>query len=122
EAFDDKIPLSYWPLPKDDFLDSYPRPAQLQYWTAAATDFDQTGWLSRSPIALELPTPGRAGAAQSLEMSAAAAQILGAHPRGRRRARRPRLVVARVSATGRDDPMGLAAPARQLLQRSGRPE
>jgi hypothetical protein len=80
EAFADKIPLSYWPLPPVDFLDRFDRQSQLEYWTAAATHFDQKEWLARSPIALELPVPGRAGAAESLQMSADAAQILAAHP------------------------------------------
>src|SRR5262249_32619235 len=79
EAFADKIPLSYWPLPAVDFLDRYDRKSQLEYWKSAATHFDEKDWLHSSPIALNLPVPGRAGTAESLQLCADAAQILGAH-------------------------------------------
>src|SRR5439155_14253788 len=53
DAFADKIPIGYWPLPAVDYLDRYPLNSQLQYWTQAAAHFDSKEWLDRSPIALE---------------------------------------------------------------------
>src|SRR4029079_5293538 len=79
-AFADKIPLNHWPLPAVDFLDRFDRASQWQYWTQAASHFDQREWVSRAPISLELAVPGRAGTAQALQMSADAAQILNAQP------------------------------------------
>ncbi|HYO07901.1 MAG TPA: hypothetical protein VER17_02940 [Tepidisphaeraceae bacterium] len=83
DAFEDRIPLNYWPLPAVDYLDRFDRRSQLQYWTAAATHFDQKEWLNRSPVAFELSVPGRAGMAEALQMSADAAQLLKAHPKVR---------------------------------------
>jgi hypothetical protein len=83
EAFADRIPLTYWPLPAADYLDNYDRKSQLEYWTAAATHFDQQGWLARSAAQLDLPVAGRVSGAQAIQMSADAAEILSAHPKVR---------------------------------------
>ena len=80
DAFADKVPLAHWPLPSPDQLGSYDRKSQLQYWNSAAEHFDQQQWLSRSPVMLQSQVPGRIGTAESLQMSADAAQILSDHP------------------------------------------
>ena len=80
-AFADRTPLGFWPLPPVDYLDRFDRQSQLEYWTAAASHFDQLDWLAHSAVFLEKGTPGRAGAADSIQLSSDAAQILGAHPR-----------------------------------------
>jgi hypothetical protein len=96
DAFADRVPLGYWPLPGVNFLENYDRASQLQYWSNAAAHFDRKNWLARAPVRLELPRAGagsdadgsesagaggRAGAADSLQLSAEAAQVLAAHPR-----------------------------------------
>lgn len=81
EAFADKVPLGFWPLPKIDYLDNFAEVARQQYWAAAASHFDQFDWLERSPVWVDKLTPGRAGAAERIAMSAEAARVLGAHPR-----------------------------------------
>ena len=83
DAFADKIPIGYWPLPATDYLDRYDRKSQLEYWSQAATHFDQKEWLSRAPVAIESAVPGRVGGPESIQMSADAAQILKSHPRVR---------------------------------------
>jgi hypothetical protein len=81
EQFADKVALNHWPMPAVDFLDRFDRKSQLQYWTQAASHFDQRQWLGRAPVTLELPVPGtRAGTAQAIQMSADAAQVLAANP------------------------------------------
>lgn len=80
DAFTDKVALGYWPLPTVDFLDRYPRESQLLYWTSSAIHFVEKDWLSRSPIAINSPASGRAGTAESIQISADARQLLGVHP------------------------------------------
>ncbi len=80
DAFVDKVPIGNWPLPAPDQLGSYDRKSQLEYWKSAAEHFDQQQWLSRSPVTLESPVSGHVGTAESLQMSADAAQILSDHP------------------------------------------
>src|SRR5690606_33878889 len=81
DAFADKVPLSYWPLPMIDHLDRFDRTSQLQYWLEAATHFDQLEWLDQTSIRLPGRPGQRAGAAESVRISAEAAQILRTHPR-----------------------------------------
>lgn len=81
QMFADRTPLGYWPLPQVNYLDRFDRKSQIEYWTEAARHFDQREWLSRSAVFLEKPTPGRASAAECIQLSADAAQILNAHPR-----------------------------------------
>lgn len=81
EAFADRVPLSYWPLPAPDQLETYDRSSQLQYWHAAAEHFDQADWIGRSSAWVEKITPGRPRAADAIELSQMAAQLLALHPR-----------------------------------------
>lgn len=79
DVFPDRIPLGYWPMPAPDLLDRYDLKSRREYWLAAATHFDQMEWLAQSPVFLEKYTPGRASAADSIQMSAEASQILSVH-------------------------------------------
>jgi len=81
DAFADKVPLGFWPLPQDEFLDRFDRASQLQYWSSAAAHFDSQGWLNSSAAVIEKRSPGRAGTADAIALSVAASQILGTHPR-----------------------------------------
>jgi hypothetical protein len=87
DAFADKTPLSYWPLPEFDLLQRYPPGSQVQYWAEVASHFDQLDWLSRCPVALrlsgEVSGTGRVGSAQSIMLSVDAQRILGLHPKVR---------------------------------------
>lgn len=79
-GFADHIPAGYWPLPRIDFLDRYPAPLRLQYWSAAASHFGQQGWMDRAWVEVEKETKGRANAQESIKLSEQAAEILAAHP------------------------------------------
>ena len=81
DAFTDKEPLSQWPLPRIDHLDSYPPDAQLAYWASAANHFDQFDWLARSAVWLDESDAGRPERADRERLSTIAARTLGAHPR-----------------------------------------
>ncbi len=81
EMFADHIPLAYWPLPEAELLENLQRKWQLDYWSQAATHFDQNDWLGNTAVSLAKITPGRAGAQESIELSAQAAEILAVHPR-----------------------------------------
>ena len=83
DAFEDKRPLGFWPLPAPDLLEQYVRSSQLEYWTDAATHFDQNDWLDRAPVWIEKVTPGRANEAESAQMSRMAAETLAIHQRVR---------------------------------------
>ena len=83
EAFADRIPIGFWPLPAPAFLDRYDRKSQLQYWADAATHFDGNDWLDQSPIWVEKVTPGRATEAESVDLSGSAAETLAVHHRVR---------------------------------------
>lgn len=103
DAFPDKIPPGFWPLPAPDFLSQYDRKSQLEYWLDAATHFDQLDWLARSAVVIESPTSGRAGTAQSIALSSMAARILATHPR------------VRVSLPLEDDQVQFATPSNPNL-------
>jgi hypothetical protein len=79
-GFADKVPVGYWPLPRIDFLDRYPSQQQMQYWMAAASHFDQKGWMERAWVEVEKETPGRASAQECIELATKANEILDAHP------------------------------------------
>ncbi|HSI36545.1 MAG TPA: hypothetical protein VK986_23370 [Tepidisphaeraceae bacterium] len=83
EAFADKVPLGYWPLPRVDFLDRFPQPLQIAYWAEATSHFNQNNWADRSWVEVEKESPGRATAAECIKLSAHAAAIMTAHPRTR---------------------------------------
>lgn len=82
-AFEDKVGLGYWPLPKTDTLQNYPKPSQLQYYEAAAAHFDQAGWLENAPVVLDKPKDGAAKMEQRLTLSEDAQRFLDANPRVR---------------------------------------
>jgi hypothetical protein len=50
DAFADRTPLGYWPLPAPEHLDSYDLKSRLAYWTSAASHFAQNQWLNQSPV------------------------------------------------------------------------
>lgn len=79
-AFSDRTPVGYWPLPAVDYLNNYDKLSQTQYWTAAATHFDQKEWLRRSSVFLDKPTTGMTSMVESLQLSAQAGYILNSHP------------------------------------------
>lgn len=79
-AFADGVPLAYWPLPAPDLLNNWNRSSQLAYWYEAAAHFDQLDLLRNTSVALETINPGRAGAEESISLSAQAAEILALHP------------------------------------------
>lgn len=81
QAFEDQVPLGFLPLPKIDFLDQYLPEPRLEYYTAAASHFDQNDWLRRAPAILDKPTPGRAALAERVTLSAEAQRMVAAHPR-----------------------------------------
>lgn len=79
DAFDDRIPIGFWPLPAIDFLDNYPTASRLQYWAAAASHFDQLNWLARAPVWIEPPPGRRPTVDDRIAISAEAARILTAN-------------------------------------------
>ena len=83
DAFADRVPLGYWPLPSTPYLQSFDDKSRMQYWAAVATHFDQLDLLKYTAVTIENPTPGRIGAADSFKLSAEAARVLAAHPRVR---------------------------------------
>jgi hypothetical protein len=68
-----RVPVGLWPLPSAPRLGQYDSHSRVAYWAAAATHFDQLGWLDRSPIWLQ-----QSGDPEGLV--AEAARILAAHP------------------------------------------
>lgn len=107
EMFADRTPLGYWPLPEVDYLNNFDYRSQAQYWSAAATHFDQREWLSRSSVFFDKSTPGRATATEALEFSVKVAHILDAHPRIRATSplEEDQLVLRSESAPGMIDPL-----------------
>ena len=80
ELFPDRVPLRYFPLPAAQSLDRYDPRSRADYWAAAASHFQQLGWLDRAPVWLgnqdvSLSSPTRADA-----LCDEAARILGANP------------------------------------------
>jgi hypothetical protein len=80
EAFSDRVPLGFWPLPAPDGLDAMDDASRAQYWADAASHFAQQDWLNRSAVALSSAAVGRASASQSIDLSFSAAKVLAAHP------------------------------------------
>jgi hypothetical protein len=108
EAFPDRIPIGVWPLPEGERLGQYGRASQLQYWSLAATHFDQNDWLDRAPVWVEKVTPGKATDAESAELSRMAAETLAVHNRVRVAVplETDQLRVADASGVGGDAPAG----------------
>ena len=80
DAFSDKSPLPYWPLPQIDYLNNYPPAARGEYWAEVASHFAQKDWINRSSVFLEKLTPGRASGADAIALSVEAQRVLAAHP------------------------------------------
>jgi len=78
EMFADRTPLGYWPLPEIDYLRNYNRSSQLDYWSAAATHFDQLEWLNQTAIFMPQIDP-----ADPRALSLLTAELLQTHPRVR---------------------------------------
>jgi hypothetical protein len=76
DAFADKVPVGFWPLPSPDFLDRFDAGSQREYWANAANHFEQMHWLDRAPVWIEKATPGRVRAADAVELSARANDLL----------------------------------------------
>ncbi len=79
-AFADKTPLGYWPLPSADYLDNYDAASRREYWSNAATHFNQQDWLSPTAVFLRKDSPGRATALESIQFSMKVRSILDTHP------------------------------------------
>jgi hypothetical protein len=103
DPFADKVPLGFWPLPACDGLLNYDPKSQSEYWADAATHFDQNDWLARCPVFMEKEKPGRATAMESVNISADAASVLGAHSR------------IKVAVPLEDDQIQLATPGNPNL-------
>jgi hypothetical protein len=81
-AFSDKVPFGYWPLPAIDHLQNYDPASQLDYWKAAASHFDELDWINHAAVVLDPDrTRGRANTLESVKLSADAAAILQLNPR-----------------------------------------
>ena len=83
DAFADRVPLGYWPMPSTAYLSAFPNNARQQYWSAVATHFDQLDLLKYSAIPVENRTPGRISAVDSFKISEEVARVLASHPRVR---------------------------------------
>ena len=81
-AFSDKVPIGYWPMPAAEHLDNYDPASQHDYWQAAASHFDQLDWINQSAIVLDPDRQsGRADTLESVKLSADAASLLDINPR-----------------------------------------
>jgi hypothetical protein len=80
DGFADKTPLGFWPLPGVEYLDNYDAASRRQYWSNASTHFNEQDWLSHSAVMLPKPSPGRATALESIQLSMQARAILDTHP------------------------------------------
>jgi hypothetical protein len=80
DAFADKTPLGFWPLPSVDFLDNYDAASRREYWSSASTHFNERDWLRFSAVFPRTDSPGRATALQSIQYSMKARGILDTHP------------------------------------------
>jgi hypothetical protein len=83
EAFADKRPVGFWPMPAANMLARFKPSSQVQYWSLCATHFDQNDWLGRSAVWLEKVTPGAANDAEAKQLSKQAADVLAVHQRVR---------------------------------------
>jgi hypothetical protein len=81
DAFADKRPQGFWPLPAPDMLTRYNRASQIEWWTRAATHFDQNDWIDRAPLWIEKVTPGRASPEEAAQISKQAAEVMANHQR-----------------------------------------
>lgn len=81
KAFEDQVPLGFLPLPKIDYLDQYLPEPRLEYYSAAASHFDQNDWLIRAPAILEKQSSSRATLPERITLSAEAQRLVAAHPR-----------------------------------------
>jgi hypothetical protein len=79
DAFTDKTPLGYWPVPAIDFLDNFDPDSQRQYWREAAVHFSVKNWLDRSSASIENPTKDVPTSALADRLSVEAARVLSSH-------------------------------------------
>jgi hypothetical protein len=79
EAFADRVPLGYWPLPAGQSLNRYDVQSRLQYWSQAATHFEQLGWIQATAAALPPPTSDT----DARPLADEGAQILAQNPQVR---------------------------------------
>lgn len=80
EAFPDRVPLGFWPLPAPDGIGAMDDLSTAQYFADAASHFAQQDWLPRSAIALASSAVGRPSAPASIDLSGTAAKALSSHP------------------------------------------
>jgi hypothetical protein len=121
EAFEDKQPMGFWPLPAPDMLDRYNRKSQLDYWGNAAEHFDQRDWLNRAPVWIEKITPGRATEAESAELSRLAAETLAIHQRVRTAVplETDQLIITDLGAAAAPDKIDPATTSRMMSAAPG---
>ncbi len=83
QAFPDRIGVTYWPIPKIDYLDNYLVAPRIEYYTAAASHFDQLDWLSHAPIVINRNATGPTRLEERIILSSEARRIMDAYPRVR---------------------------------------
>jgi Domain of unknown function (DUF4091) len=103
EAFPDKTPLSFWPLPQIDYLANYDPQSQRDYWSEAASHFNTRNWLDRAAAVLTKRSPGKATLMEAIELSAQGRTILDAHP------------LIRIALPLEDDQLRFIAPDNPAL-------
>lgn len=103
EFFADRTALSFWPLPRVDYLTNYDPQSQRDYWSEAAAHFNIRNWLDRSAVILTTPSPGRASLMEAVEFSILGRMILDSHP------------LIRVALPLEDDQLRFATPDNSTL-------
>ena len=79
DAFADKVPIGYWPLPAAQYVFNFNAQARSQYWAAAASHFDQLNLLSHAPLLLEADAGGPPNPAQAIALSQEADRLMAVH-------------------------------------------
>ena len=79
-AFSDRVPAGFWPLPTPDSLVNFDLNSQVQYWQVAAKHFDSMRWLDRAPIVLHADSTAPMNEATAILMCAEARLILATQP------------------------------------------
>jgi len=80
DLFADKTPLGYWPIPPADRLDRFDVESRGDYWSSAASHFDQNLWLSKSTVLIDAPQR-QVDAIETRRILMQANEILRAHTR-----------------------------------------
>ena len=81
QLFPDRVPLRYWPLPAAESLERYDPQSRADYWMAAASHFQQLGWLDRAPVWFKPPASSIADAAAAGNLCDEAARVLKGNSR-----------------------------------------